>query len=236
MASMPSRIESLRIALPGILAQVDRLYLYLDQCQLVPPEFASDSRIVPLLPRDEDSSLRGAGKFFGLSQFSAPCLYFCFDDDIAYPAGYVDHLAAALARHRFRALIGLHGAVYAMPLASYVRDRTVLHFGQGLRFDVVVDELGTGALAFHSECISIDLARWHHPNMADLSLMLAAVQQGVPRICIRRAANYLQPISENQPDSIYIRSLADDTTQTRLLQAAMSARPDHWCMSSPRHT
>ncbi len=110
MASMPSRIESLRIALPGIMAQVDRLYLYLDQYRFVPPEFASDSRIVPLLPRDEDPSLRGAGKFFGLSQFSAPCLYFCFDDDIAYPAGYVDHLAAALARHRFRTLIGLRRA------------------------------------------------------------------------------------------------------------------------------
>jgi hypothetical protein len=231
MATMPSRRDSLRRALPPILAQLDRLYLYLDQHDAVPDGLAHDPRIVPLLPDPGGPALRGAGKFLGLRAFGEPCLYFCFDDDILYPPGYVAHLSAALRRHRYRAVAGLHGAVYRVPVRSYVRDRKVLHFAAGLAFDCVVDELGTGTIAFHSGCVDLDVRRWAHVCASDLMTMLECIRQGVPRIAVRRPGGFLRPIAEQQSDSLYAKSLRDDSLQTRLMQAAFESYPDDWCLA-----
>lgn len=231
MATMPSRINSLRVALPQILSQIDVLHLYFDKYNEVPPEFASNPKIISLLP-EEDQNLGCAGKFQGLKIYSEPCLYFCFDDDIIYPIGYVKHLEIALRRHHYRALVGVHGCVYKFPITSYVRDRSILHFRAGLNFEVLVDELGTGTLAFHSRCIQINHDRWLYPNKSDLNIMLEAVRQKVPRICVRRGPNYLQPIAEGQPDSLFRQSLNNDSTETAMLQAAMIDYPDSWSLSS----
>jgi hypothetical protein len=231
MATMPTRLESCRIAMPSILAQVDRLYLYLDGYPSVPDEFAREPKIVPLLPGDGETSLRGAGKLVGLRAFGEPCLYFCFDDDIVYPPNYVEHMAAALRRHHYRAIVGLHASVYKVPVRSYVRDRQVLHFSAASHFDYVVDELGTGTAALHSSCIRIAPRRWGHHNMCDLMLMIESIRQGVPRISIRRPDRFLLPIEQSQDDSLYRRTLVDDSIQSRLLRATFERYPDRWCMS-----
>jgi hypothetical protein len=232
MATMPSRVESLRIALPHIVSQVDTLYLYLDKYEEVPRELSAMPKVVPLLPENPASSLACAGKFSGLSLQPGPCLYFCFDDDIIYGDGYVEHLAAALRRHEFRPIVGVHGAVYKMPVSSYVKDRQLLPFHKNLSFDVVVDELGTGTIAFHSSAIRIEPQKWLDPNMADLQLMIDAIRQKTPRICVRRPSGLLKAIAENQPDSLFRRSLMDDLAETQLLRAAMKHYPGSWCMSS----
>jgi hypothetical protein len=160
-----------------------------------------------------------------------PCLFFGFDDDIFYSSNYVSHLDAALRRYRYRAIVGIHACIYSIPLRSYVRDRIVNHFTRESPVDCLVDEIGTGTIAFHSGCIKIEPHRWEHHNMDDLTVMIDAVRQGVLRIAVRRPANFLQPIFENQDDSIYTRSLADNSVETRLLQEAMTEYPDFWCMS-----
>ncbi len=231
LATMPSRIESCRQALPHILSQVDRLYVYLDQYDCVPDLFASDSRMVAILPASPAESLRGAGKFCGLSREAGDCLYFCFDDDIVYGAGYVEHMAAALRRHHYRAIVGIHGCVYRVPVASYTRDRQVLHFGKGLALDCHVDELGSGTMAMHSGLLRLDPWRWPHRNKIDLTLMIEGVARGIPRIAVRRSAGLLRPIAQNQADSLYRQSLADDSVETALLQQAMRSYPGRWCLS-----
>ena len=232
MATMPSRAATLRMALPGILAQVDRLYLYLDRQSAVPPDLASMPKLVCMLPKEGRRSLGTAGKFLALSVHPEPCLFFGFDDDIAYAPGYVALLAGALRRHHYRAIVGLHGAVYHEPLRSYVKDRAVLRFQKALRFDVVVDELGTGVMAFHSCALDIEPQRWTHPNMADLHLMIEAVRQETPRICARRPVGMATPLAEDQDDSLYRQSLLDDSAETAMLQAAMGHYPGRWCSSS----
>lgn len=228
---MPSRIGSLRIALPHILPQVDRLYVYLDKYTEVPRELAGNNRIVPLLPARGERSLGCAGKFSCLVLNPEPCLFFGFDDDIVYHAGYVDHMAAALAKFRYKALIGLHGAVYDFPAASYVANRRIIHFSRELEGDFRVDELGTGTVAFHSGCLTLAPGNWRYPNMTDLFLMLDAVRQNVRRVCVARPEGLLQPIAQKQEDSLFARSLADDSKETFLLQAAMKHYPGAWCMS-----
>ena len=232
MATMPSRIATLRMALPGILSQVDRLYLYLDRQSAVPQDLASMPKLVCLLPKEGRRSLGAAGKFLALGVYREPCLFFGFDDDIAYAPGYVALLAGALRRHSYRAVVGLHGAVYRVPFQSYVKDREVLHFHNSLKFDVVVDELGTGVLGFHSCALDIEPQRWTHPNMADLHLMIEAVRQETPRICVGRPVGMATPLAEDQEDSLYRQSILDDSAETAMLQAAMAHYPGRWCSSS----
>ena len=231
MATMPTRLSSCRIALPYILAQVDCLYLYLDKYDQIPTEFTNEPRIIPLLPRVGGWSLEGSGKFIGLSMHSKPCLYFCFDDDIIYSIGYVDHLAAALRRYHYKAIVGVHGKTYWIPNNSYSKDRTVVHFQRGLDFDCAVDELGTGTLAFHSSCIDIDPHRWAYNNKEDLMMMIDAVHQKVLRFAVRRKPDLLKPIEQKQDDSIYLKLLADDSIETQLLQESMERYPGRWSMS-----
>jgi len=231
MATMPSRINSLRVALPKILPQVDFLYLYFDKYKAIPSEFSSNPKIISILP-EINQNLGCSGKFQGLKLYDKPCLYFCFDDDIIYPIGYVSHLEIALRRHHYRALIGVHGCVYKLPLTSYARDRLIIHFKAGLNFEAIVDELGTGTLAFHSNCIKINHDKWLNPNMSDLNIMLEAVHQKVQRICIRRNQNYIQSIAEGQLDSIFRKTLNNDSTETAMLQTAMINYPSSWSFSS----
>ncbi len=228
---MPSRAASLRRALPAILPQVDRLYLYLDKYDHVPPDLAALPNVVCELPRPGAPSLGSSGKFAALDQHTDPCLFFGFDDDIVYAPDHVAVLTAAIRRHRHRALVGLHAAIYEMPCASYVKNRRLFAFRLGLDYDVCVDELGTGTLAFHSSAIALEHRSWQHANMSDLHLMIDAVRQEVPRIAVRRGDAFAQPIRQNQPDSLYRESLQDDSVQTALLREAMESYPSRWCSS-----
>lgn len=230
MATMPSRHESLMQALPHILPQLDRLYLYLDQHTKVPIELMSEPKIVAILP--EGKKLGCDGKFMGLKRETQPCLYFCFDDDIIYPPDYVRRLTATLKRLHFAVVVGVHGALFHKRIDSYAKSRSNIHFSRSLQVDALVDELGTGTLAFHSECIQIDPEQWARPNLTDLMFMVEAIRQNVPRVCIRRDVGYLRAIAEKQPDSLYLKSLQDDTAETRLLQAINKAYPDAWCHAS----
>ncbi len=232
MATIPSRAESLRIALDGILPQLDHLFLYLDKHSAVPETFIGHSKITPILP--EGRQLEGTGKFLGLRRLAEPCLYFCFDDDIIYPPSYVAYLASVLRRHRYRALVGVHGNIFRQPVRSYVADRICLHFERGLELECVVDELGTGTLAFHSECINLDPTRWQHMHMSDLMVAIEAMRQEVPRLAVRRPPHFLKAITENQPDSLWLQAQRDDSMQTKLLQAAMAHYPERWCQSGLR--
>jgi hypothetical protein len=228
MATMPSRSQSLRDALPAILPQVERLYLYLDQYDHVPADLAADARIVPLLRRDGERPMGTSGKLLGLRALSTPCLYFCFDDDIRYPAGYVDRMAAALHRHRYRAVVGVHARVFRPPIRSYIRDGRILNFKDRLDIDCVVDELGSGTIAFHSRCIRLDPERWEFLNILDLMLTIEAMNQDVQLVAVNRPAGFMQAIAENQDDSLYREVLHDDSLQTRLLRSTMAHYPGRW--------
>lgn len=215
LASIPSRCGDLEQVLGRIVPQVERLYLFLHGYAEV-PAVARQARIVPFLA-PADTPYRASGKFRGLLQQSQPCLYFCFDDDILYPADHVARLTTAILRYGGKALVGVHGTDYPGPGTRYTRDRRVHHFGRRLRFERLVDELGCGTLAFASPLIDFDPRRWPHGDMEDLMLAIEAQRRGIPRIAIHRRKHSLLPIREAQPDSLWARALADDSRHSAQL-------------------
>ncbi|WP_055048349.1 hypothetical protein [Devosia sp. A16] len=228
MASIPTRAGDLGQVLDSIVPQVERLYLFLHGYDAI-PAVAHHSRVVPVLA-PAASAFRASGKFYGLLQQAGPCLYFCFDDDILYPPDYVARMTAAILRYGGQAFVGVHGTDYPGPGESYARDRKSRHFARRLRLDRVIDELGCGTVAFPSELLNIDPRRWPHGDMDDLMLAIEAERSGISRIAIRRRRRWLVPLHQHQPDSLWVRTLADDSRQSAELvelKALMGRMPRH---------
>lgn len=227
IATMPTRDDTFRKVIVRILPQLDRLYVYFDKFESIPDYVSQYSRIVPLLPQDH-GNVQGDGKFVGCKFIDQPSLYFCFDDDISYPMGYVEIMASALERHDFKAIAGFHGARFVPPYESYLRDKAVVHFRSGCKTDVPVDVVGTGTIAFHTDCFTPDPTKWQSHKMADLLVAMEAARKDVPRILVRRSFGTLYPLKENQDDSLYRQLLNDESEETRIMRQAIAAHPEWW--------
>lgn len=234
MATMPTRAHTLAIALDSILPQVDRLFLYFDKHERVPDFVAGRPKIVPLLPA-QYGPIGGDGKLLGALLMGSPCLYFCFDDDIFYPLGYVELLASGLERHRFGALVGIHATRFVAPHLSYRRHRQVLHFSAPLASDVPVDEIGAGTLAFHSGRFRVDPRAWRYHTMGDLMVAIEGVRRGLPRIALRRPARFVMPLEEVQHDSLFRKLLQDDSLETAIMRRVLDEFPGGWTSAAPIH-
>lgn len=227
MATMPSRAHNLPRVLGSVLPQVDQLYLYLDHYDRVPEFVINHPKIVPILP-SLYGSLGSNGKFLGACLHPEPCRYFCFDDDILYPDRHVEVLSRALARHKGRALVGFHGALFKAPHASYLRDRTIFHFAKGLGCEKEVDVIGTGTAAFHTGTLDVDSRCWPERNMDDLILAIEAARRGLPRILVPRPPGFLVALEESQGDSLWRGLNMDDSRQTRIMQQALESLAGSW--------
>ena len=217
---MPTRISSLRRVLPRILPQLDRLYLFLDKYAEPPPE-SKHQKIICLTSQVEGLRLGPSGKLLGLTLERSPVVYAMFDDDILYPASYVQTLVRGLIRHRGRAMVGFHACRYVPPYASFLNDRIVYSFHKAMFFDRQVDQLGSGTTALLSEMLDVDPRGWPHGDMDDLMLALEAERRGIPRIALRRHRWYLRAIATDQPDSIYRRVRQDETRHAPYLAELM---------------
>jgi hypothetical protein len=222
MATMPSRAASFEQALPRILPQVERLYLFLDGFRDL-PQAARDPRIVPLFSADF-VELHASGKFLGAALHRGDHVYATFDDDILYPHDHVARLAAALARYEGKAVAGVHGTLFRPPYESYARDRRNIHFKGRLWFERRVDQVGTGTSALVPALLPVDPRGWGVANMCDLMIGLGAARAGFPCIAIRRAAGLLRPIASLQADSIWQTMRRDDSAHRPFLKELMRLR------------
>ena len=222
MATMPSRTGTAPRALVSILPQVSRLWLFLDRFESV-PDFAADDRI-RVLRSQEVGDLRGNGKLLPAVLETAPCTFFPVDDDIEYPPDYCARLESYLGRHGRPVVVGVHAAILRPPIESYARDMKVLHRRASRPHAEQVDILGADSLAFETSSLDVDVRTWPDVNMVDLHFALTARRQNVPLVTIPRKAHWLSALDENQPDSIWMGVLADDSRQTELARE-LSALP-----------
>ena len=221
MATMPSQLPLLRKSLPRILPQIEKLYIYFDKYDELPPE-SRHPKVVPMSSSGRTISYRSSGKFLGLLSETKPIVYITFDDDILYARAHVPALVAGLVRHGGRAVVGYHGSRFKPGAVSYIDDRDVINFHKGLLFDREVDLLGTGTCAIASQFFDFDPRQWPHFDMDDLLLGLEAERRGIPRFALRRRRWFLRAIETNQSDSIYAQTVADETRHAPYLNELLS--------------
>ncbi|MFO1183924.1 MAG: hypothetical protein U1E56_03975 [Bauldia sp.] len=64
--------------------------------------------------------------------------------------------------------------------------------------------------------------------MGDLMVAIAAVEQGVHKVAVRRPRDYLRPIAETQEDSLYGQLIRDDSRESAVMQKAFRDFPSAW--------
>jgi FkbM family methyltransferase len=216
LASMPSREALLKQTVESILPQADALNVYLNGYSATPSWLGGDN--IQVIHSSEYGDLRDNGKFFFLDAL-LPGYHFTIDDDIVYPADYVQKLILKIEQYDRRAIVGVHGVIFPSPLVHFMKDREVLHFKRALGRDRLVNLLGTGTTAYHVDALELSLDDFQAPGMADLWLALTAKRQNVPMIAIERPERWLSPLDEADESSLYRAAMKDCQLQTDVARA-----------------
>lgn len=220
IATMASRIETFRKVLPSIHRQVEHVFVYLDGYD-TPPDFLKSFDRITVCRAEDAGNLHASSRFLCLSQLSSPAVVVLVDDDIDYPQDYVDRLVAVLQQLDGKAIVGVFGRIFLPPHESYTRHANMLHFTHQLTQTSHVHEVGTGTCAFVSSNFEVDPRQWDRYDMDDIIVAIEAQRRGLPRIAVPRSAGWLKAYAENQPDSLWRKTLADDTEQTRRMRALL---------------
>lgn len=232
LATMPSRAATLARMLEGAAAQVERLFVFLDGFDAVPAEVAANPKCHAVL-LGRDAALHASSRFLAPGLFGRDAIVCLFDDDILYPPDYARRLAARLAAHGGRAIVGVHGGLFTPPHERYVRDRRTVRFVDALERESPVHVLGTGTIAFATAAFAPDPRTWRHRGMDDLYVAAHARRAGLPLVAVARPAGWLTRLDGDQPDSIWRATKRDDRVQSELMRYVLSlhagpVREDWW--------
>lgn len=216
LASYPPRRDKLQSVVEALLPQADHIFVYLNEYTET-PDFLRHSRITVQLG-GQGQNLRDNGKFYFMPKVPSGFV-FTVDDDIVYPPDYVQTLIRKLEFYERRAVVGLHGTIFAKPIRTYFRERTVYHFEHELAHDVVVNQLGTGTVAFHTDLVRPDLAQFRSTGMADVWLAMACRKARVPMVAIERPAEWMKSMGVEEK-TLFREFREDDSRQTKLVKSA----------------
>ncbi len=202
LASIPRRERALEQVVGRLLAQADRVGVYLNGYERAPP-FLDDARVDVVRSQDQGDN-GDAGKFFWAGTLSG--YHLVCDDDIDYPADYVERLVAGIERHGRLAVVGYHGRILAGEIVDYHRSRRLLHFSRALGADTPVHVLGTGVCGYHPSAIRVSATDFAAPNMADVWFALLGQRQRVPFVSLAHEEGWLRELPQLPEDSIYGRA------------------------------
>ena len=213
MATMPSRSETFEVALSSILPQVDQLYLFFDRFER-PPKLRHPKIIC--LDSQTFGDHRANGKFLGLLFNRGDVYYASMDDDIEYPANYIDTMLGHVRNGGRNKLYSVHGSILNDVVVSYRSDRQVAHRKQQLDEALAVDIPSSCSSMFDTRELWFDVRQWDEVNMVDLHLAIECAKHGVDPWLVPRDAMWLKPLDESQPDSIYYQLRKNDRRQSEI--------------------
>lgn len=223
MATVPGREEMLIDSVLSLYPFVDRVRVYLNGHSSVPEGL--DLPRVELVHSDSHGDNGDAGKFHWCEDTEFPIKLVC-DDDLIYPADYVQSMVAALKHYDNRAIVGVHGITLKQPTPSYYDEdfRHVCRFIHANEADYQAHVLGTGTVIYDSRTFKIRRADLQYRNMADVWVTELAQAQRIPMMCIARPRNWIMPNSvKDGVPTIYDASHGTDGSEfdTGKLQSAV---------------
>ncbi|MGV2929472.1 glycosyltransferase family 2 protein [Vreelandella venusta] len=195
LCSIPSRSKSLKKTIDSLKSQVDVIYLFLDGYESC-PDFVKNNHKIRLIKTPEGSSPRDNAKFIpfnDLKKSLGEFYYFTCDDDIVYPADYVNTHIRSLKKFDNEVVLGVHGVVVSESPKSYFKNRFIYHFENDYLSDyALVNNLGTGTVAFHSSVIrEIDVNQWPQGGMVDIFFGQLCYRENIPMIALPRHSGWL---------------------------------------------
>lgn len=199
---IPSRTDSFKEVVSRILPQVDGLYVFLDKFDEIPEFLKTSPKIHVTLSKNVKGDPRDNAKFFAFNKLKKEhesFYYVTCDDDIIYPHDYVRTLISQARAFENQVIIGLHGVMYEESPTKYFKRRFIYHFRETPLFDrQLVNNLGTGTVAFHSNCFdTIDVSKWHVGGMVDIFFSKECRRRKIPMVCIDRHENWMTDTEES---------------------------------------
>jgi glycosyltransferase involved in cell wall biosynthesis len=219
LCSIPERQALLQRTLASLASQVDEVHLYLDRYTAVPSFISVIHPKVHVVRSQDAPGLRDNGKFLPLLSLAQPCYFFTADDDIEYPPDYVNAMLAKLEHYGGQAVVGVHGVLVPDQAEGYFSSwRRVFLFSKGLAKDQLVNNLGTGTVAFDTSCLpGLDYRKFAHAGMADLYLSVFCKRQGVPMVAVARPDDWLKEQPSGSP-TLYTEFSQNDANQSHLIR------------------
>jgi hypothetical protein len=224
ICTYPPRIKSFKETLKSIVPQVDEINIYLDKYEEV-PEFLKQLPIKANIYTNKDfANLRDNGKLIGLSNLKSPCYYFTVDDDIFYPPDYVHALVKKIEQYDRKAIVGVHGVLIPeMPKSYYSSFRMVYTFWKKLERDSLVNNLGTGTVAFYSDLLpELKHADLEHTGMLDIYFSIYCKKNNIPMVAIERHDDWMSEVKQDSTDVNLFQEFKDhDDKQSELVAKNM---------------
>ncbi|WP_148037626.1 glycosyltransferase [Prosthecochloris sp. ZM_2] len=228
MATMPERLHCLNRALGAILPQLDQLNLYLNNFPRTfnlyehYPELEAYSHVIQITSSRDIGDRRDHARFTDALEYGHGHYYVCVDDDIVYPADYIERLAGRSETYHDKVALCVHGYGLWENLQDFTRDRArasrYFHFEHELASDALVDVAGIGTLFCPAELIEEDFSSPPY-GFSDLVVAKYLFTRSIPVVAIRRQKSWLNGIpnkstlydearSENNDAKLYARELA----------------------------
>jgi glycosyltransferase involved in cell wall biosynthesis len=220
LCSIPERAELLRQVIKSLAPQVDAIHVYLDRYQSIPNFLLSCHDQITVYLSKDHPGLRDNGKFLAFPSLTEECYYFTADDDIIYPPDYVASMVQRIEDYDRQAVIGVHGVLLPEQAKGYFSSFRKVHiFNKALERDALVNNLGTGTVAFHSSLLQgMDLSHFSTPGMADLHLSVFCKQRDIPMVALARPDDWLQELPSPNT-SLYHEFRQADDSQSQLIRA-----------------
>ncbi len=236
VCSIPEREQSLERVLRGISKQCDEINVYLDRYTSI-PAFLNKLGVPVKIYRSQDlPGLRDNGKFLRLSEICEnriEAYYFTIDDDIDYPADYVNTMLKNLNAYNNSLIVGVHGVTLKDNPKGYFSQRRMVHsFTRSLEKNRLVNILGTGTCAFHTSIIKyFNISEFTDSGMVDLFFAKLCITRQIPMICIARHDSWLREFNQSTSPTLFSEFKNDDSRQLKILKSI-----DHWGMKQIQKT
>lgn len=234
MASFPPRKAGMLLTVAALLPQCDRLCLYLNGYDERPEELPQCDRLTVVLagPSCAAPDKGSQGKHHWLDRYGG-AYYLTVDDDILYPADYVEKMVAAIDRYSRKAIVTAHGSLYRLdpsgriPRSGLDRAHKICRmYSESVPDDIYVHMCGNGCTGCCPSEIGMTCAASAGPLHSgdDGDYALFAQANSVPIVRMATAAGWLRPNASVWP----IQAQHKDAAKLRLQDAKARSWRHPW--------
>lgn len=208
MASIPSRRRMLADCINSLLAQCDRVRVFLNNYPDV-PDFLNHPRID--VRRSQDWDDRGdAGKVHWIDRDKEEGYRLVTDDDLLFPPDFSETMCSKVQAFNNRAIFCTHGVLLRQPVVQYYDPDSraaTFHFARQLDADTTVHIGATNAMCFHSSAVQMKWNDYSYCNSADIWISLYAQRNKLPVLAASRLQGWVRENTHDVPeDTIYNHS------------------------------
>jgi len=188
LASIRERVNNLRLIIPVIIRQCDRLYVNLVGHNQFPDELINNNIEV------YEKQMTGSQVRF-LDYHKDRDYYFTIDDDILYPDNYTEYMLSKMNQYQNKAICCVHGSnIDLTKKKDYYKKKFTSIFHNELTQDKLVMFPGVGTSCFYKG--KLELKSMDIDNISDVYVGLFAAQQRLSIICVSRKEGWLKRLDE----------------------------------------